>query len=89
MTRRYLLIARGFCIMGIYLNMQQFVNGTENQAVLRSLKGRVPEELWEMYGSYIKNTNAGPAEDEVKTLCSQYGMGFGEISNLLDIDRNI
>ncbi len=75
--------------MGIYLNMQQFVNGTENQAVLRSLEGRVPEELWEMYGSYIKNTNAGPAEDEVKTLCSQYGMGFGEISNLLDIDRNI
>ena len=50
----------------IYLNMQQFVIGTENQAVLRSLEEKVLEELWEMYGSYIKNTDAGLADALMK-----------------------
>ena len=46
--------------------MQQFVIGTENQAVLRSLEKKVLEELWEMYGSYIKNTDAGLADALMK-----------------------
>ncbi len=59
----------------IYLNMQQFVIGTENHAVIRSLEHKVLCELWEAYGSYIQNTDAGLA-DALMRIYAKTGKTF-------------
>ncbi|MDE6620230.1 MAG: ATP-binding protein [Lachnospiraceae bacterium] len=46
----------------IYINMQHFLIGVENQAVTHYLEQEVLEELWEEYGEYIKKPGVGLAD---------------------------
>lgn len=46
----------------IYVNMQQFLIGVENQAVTHYLEQEVLEELREEYGRFIKQTDVGLAD---------------------------
>ncbi len=46
----------------IYVNMQQFLIGVENQAVTHYLEQEVLEELREEYGGFIKQTDVGLAD---------------------------
>ena len=46
----------------IYLNMQQFLIGANNQEVTKYLEQEVLEELWEEYGELIKKKDIGLAD---------------------------
>ncbi len=46
----------------IYLNMQQFLIGANNQEVTKYLEQEVLEELWEEYGEWIKKKDVGLAD---------------------------
>lgn len=63
------------CYDVIYINMQQFLIGVENQEVTHYLEQEVLEELWEEYGPHIKKTGVGLA-DALKRIYARTGKEF-------------